>query len=113
MEGDSAGCCIGITRQQRADVQHDDDDDDDDDDDITPSAGLVALQLPAGGIYGRVWVDYKSKTEKMTNQTIAHADITSEVLLDYLQTRGKEQKISKELLNIVAFYEECIKENVL
>ena len=89
------------------------DDDDDDDDDITPSAGLVALQLPAGGIYGRVWVDYKSKTEKMTNQTIAHADITSEVLLDYLQTRGKEQKISKELLNIVAFYEECIKENVL
>ena len=50
----------------------------------------------------------------MTNQTIAHADITSEVLLDYLQTRGKEQKISAEHLNIVAFYEECIiKENVL
>ena len=62
---------------------------------------------------GRVWVDYKSKTEKMTNQTIAHADITSEVLLDYLQTRGKEQKISAEHLNIVAFYEECIKENVV
>ena len=87
--------------------------DQEDDDDITPSAGLVALQLPAGGIYGRVWVDYKSKTEKMTNQTIAHADITSEVLLDYLQTRGKEQKISEEHLNIVAFYEECIKENVV
>ena len=49
----------------------------------------------------------------MTNQTIAHADITSEVLLDYLQTRGKEQKISEEHLNIVAFYKECIKENVL
>ena len=43
MEGDSAGCCIGITRQQRADVQHDDDDDDDD---ITPFALTLAVMFP-------------------------------------------------------------------
>merc|ERR1719266_1381945 len=64
-------------------------------------------------IYGRVRSDYKYQTEMMTNQTIAHVDITSKVLLDYLQTRGKKQKISQEQLNIVAFYEECIRENVL
>ena len=46
MEGDSAGCCIGITRQQRADVQHDDDNDDDDDDDITPFALTLAVMFP-------------------------------------------------------------------
>merc|ERR1712241_607336 len=65
-------------------------------------------------IYSDVRSHYKQTTERLTNQTIAQVDITSEVLLDYLQTRGKEQKISAEHLNIVAFYEECIiKENVL
>ena len=64
-------------------------------------------------IYARVRSDYKYQTEKMTKQTIAQVDITSKVLLDYLQTRGKEPEISKEHRNIVAFYEKCIKENVL
>merc|ERR1712242_354362 len=57
-------------------------------------------------IYERVRGSYKQNTEKMTNQTIAQVDITSDVLLEYLETRGKEQRISEEHLNIVAFYEE-------
>merc|ERR1711994_500403 len=63
-------------------------------------------------IYATVRSNYKHQTEMMTNQTIAHVDITSEVLLDYLQTRGRKQKISQEHLNIVSFYEDYIKENV-
>merc|ERR1719195_1449654 len=55
-------------------------------------------------IYAWVRSSYKRNTETLTNQTIAHVDITSEVLLDYLQTRGREQKISQEHLNIVLFY---------
>merc|ERR1712241_1611490 len=57
-------------------------------------------------IYGRVRRNYKNHTEEKTNQTIAHVDITSEVLLDYLQTRGREQKrISKELQIVLSVYE--------
>merc|ERR1712241_717574 len=44
-------------------------------------------------IYGRVRRNYKNHTEEKTNQTIAQVDITSEVLLEYLQTRGQKQKI--------------------
>ena len=53
-------------------------------------------------IYARVRGDYKHHTEKMTNQTIAQVDITSVVLLEYLQTRGREQRISKELESVLS-----------
>merc|ERR1712241_1346952 len=57
-------------------------------------------------IYGRVRRNYKLHTEEKTNQTIAQVDITSEVLLEYLQTRGQEQKrISKELQIVLSVYE--------
>ena len=57
-------------------------------------------------IYGRVRRNYKLHTEEKTNQTIAQVDITSEVLLEYLQTRGREQKrISKELQIVLSVYE--------
>ena len=56
-------------------------------------------------IYRRVRANYKWATEKMTNQTIAQVDITSDVLLEYLETRGKEQRISEEHENIISFYE--------
>ena len=56
-------------------------------------------------IYGRVRGDYKKGTEKMTNQTIDHVDITSQVLLKYLQTRGQKQRIPKELEIVLSVYE--------
>ena len=56
-------------------------------------------------IYRRVRGDYKQTTEKLTNQTIAQVDITSEVLLEYLQTRGQKQRISKELESVLSVYE--------
>ena len=56
-------------------------------------------------IYGKVRGDYKKNTEKMTNQTIAQVDITSDVMLEYLETRGREQRISKELEIVLSFYE--------
>jgi len=56
-------------------------------------------------IYRRVRANYKWDTEKMTNQTIAQVDITSDVMLEYLETRGKEQRISEEHENIISFYE--------
>merc|ERR1719266_754510 len=56
-------------------------------------------------IYGRVRANYKWATEKMTNQTIAQVDITSDVMLEYLETRGKEQRISDEHKDIISFYE--------
>merc|ERR1712079_795266 len=56
-------------------------------------------------IYSRVRGHYKEHAEKMTNQTIAQVDITSVVLLEYLQTRGKKQRISKELESVLSVYE--------
>merc|ERR1712242_442879 len=47
-------------------------------------------------IYRTVRGHYKKGTEKKANQTIAQVDITSDVMLEYLETRGKEQRISEE-----------------